>query len=65
MSSVGGYCFQSLGYHLFYLLVVEPSGRLAGFALVKRGSEITGDEYVWDMAEFFVVRRSPGHFRWN
>lgn len=29
----------------------------AGFALVKRGSEITEDDSVWDMAEFFVVRR--------
>jgi predicted acetyltransferase len=32
------------------------SGTLAGFALVKRGSEVSGDETVWDMAEMFVVR---------
>jgi predicted acetyltransferase len=32
------------------------SGTLAGFALVKRGSEVSGDENVWDMAEMFVVR---------
>jgi predicted acetyltransferase len=35
--------------------------KLAGFALVKRGSEITGDECVWDMAEFFIVRRYRRH----
>jgi predicted acetyltransferase len=33
----------------------------AGFALIKRGSEITGDQGVWDMAEFFVVRRYRRH----
>ncbi len=31
--------------------------RLAGFALLKKGSEITKRENVWDMAEFFVLRR--------
>ena len=35
--------------------------KLAGFALVKRGSAMTGDESVWDMAEFFVVRRYRGY----
>jgi predicted acetyltransferase len=29
---------------------------LAGFVLVKRGSEVSGDPNVWDMAEMFVVR---------
>lgn len=29
---------------------------LAGFVLVKRGSEISGNEEVWDMAEFFILR---------
>jgi predicted acetyltransferase len=33
---------------------------LAGFVLVKRGSEISGNETVWDMAEFFILR---GHRR--
>jgi predicted acetyltransferase len=32
-------------------------GRLAGLALVKKGSEVSTDENVWDIAEFFVVRR--------
>ncbi len=31
-------------------------GRLAGFALVRRGSRITGASDVMDVAEFFVVR---------
>jgi predicted acetyltransferase len=35
-------------------------GSLAGFVLVKRGSELSGDEDVWDMAEMFVAR---GHRR--
>ncbi len=35
--------------------------KLAGFALVKRGSEITKDARLWDMAEFFVVRRHRRH----
>jgi len=41
------------GRHPFF---VKVDGRLAGLVLVKRGSEVSGDETVWDMAEFFVVR---------
>jgi predicted acetyltransferase len=41
------------GRHPF---LVRIDGKLAGFALVKKGSEISGKEHVWDMAEFFVVR---------
>ena len=41
-------------------LLVKLDGKLAGFALVKRGSEISGNPTVWDMAEFFIVR---GHRR--
>ena len=37
--------------------LIKCRGRLAGFALVKQGSEITEDDCVWDMAEFFVLRR--------
>ena len=40
--------------------LVKRNGERAGFVLVKRGSEISGDENVWDMAEFFIVR---GHRR--
>jgi predicted acetyltransferase len=37
-----------------FLLWVD--GQLAGFALVKKGSEVSGDGSVCDMAEFFVLR---------
>jgi predicted acetyltransferase len=36
--------------------LVRVDGNLAGFALVSKGSEISGDPGVWDMSEFFVVR---------
>lgn len=36
--------------------LVRMNGRLAGLILVKRGSEISGDATVWDMAEFFILR---------
>ena len=39
-----------------YPFLVKVEGNLAGLALVKKGSEISGNETVWDMAEFFVVR---------
>jgi len=31
-------------------------GKLAGLVLVKRGSEISVNQDVWDMAEFFILR---------
>lgn len=37
--------------------LVKFRQKLAGFALVKRGSEISKERGVWDMAEFFVLRR--------
>jgi predicted acetyltransferase len=40
-----------------YPFLVRVDGRLAGLVLVRRGSVISGEEAVWDMAEFFVVRR--------
>jgi predicted acetyltransferase len=40
--------------------LVRLDGKWAGFVLVKGGSEISGDETIWDMAEFFIVR---GHRR--
>jgi len=36
--------------------LVRADGRLAGFVLVKKRSEISGNTDVWDMAEFFVIR---------
>jgi predicted acetyltransferase len=41
------------GRHAFLVWV---DGKLAGFVLVKRGSDLSGNEAVWDMAEFFVLR---------
>jgi predicted acetyltransferase len=37
-----------------FLVMVD--GHLAGFVFVRRGSEISGDADVWDIAEFFIVR---------
>jgi predicted acetyltransferase len=34
--------------------LVRIDGKLAGLVLVKRGSEISGKESVWDIAEFFI-----------
>ena len=41
--------------------LVTVDGRLAGFALVKQGSEISEDKDIWDVAEFFIVRRYRRH----
>lgn len=41
------------GRHAF---LARVEGKLAGLVLVKRGSEVSGKETVWDMAEFFVLR---------
>jgi predicted acetyltransferase len=41
------------GRHPFLVWV---EGKLAGFVLVKKGSEISRNENVWDLAEFFVLR---------
>jgi predicted acetyltransferase len=39
-----------------YPFLVKVGGNLAGLILVKRGSEVSGNLTVWDMAEFFVLR---------
>jgi predicted acetyltransferase len=36
--------------------LVRVDGKWAGFVLVKRGSEFSGNAAVWDVAEFFVAR---------
>jgi predicted acetyltransferase len=43
------------GRHPF---LIRVDGELAGFVLVKRGSEVSGDPDVWDVAEFFVMREA-------
>lgn len=37
--------------------LVRAEGQLAGFVLVAKGSRISDDPRVWDMAEFFILRR--------
>jgi predicted acetyltransferase len=37
--------------------VIRCDGRVAGFALATRGSPATDDPSVFDVAEFFVIRR--------
>jgi predicted acetyltransferase len=39
-----------------YPFLVKVDDKLAGLVLVKRGSEFSGDQTVWDMAEFFILR---------
>jgi predicted acetyltransferase len=39
-----------------YPFLILVDGHLAGFVFVRRGSEISDDTDVWDMAEFFVMR---------
>jgi len=41
--------------------LVKIDGKLAGLVLVKRGSEVSGDRTVWDMAEFFILRKYRRH----
>ncbi len=36
--------------------LVKVDDKLAGLVLVKKGSEMSPGEAVWDMAEFFIVR---------
>jgi predicted acetyltransferase len=45
--------WSEVGRHPFLVWV---DGRLAGFVLVKKGSEFSSRNNVWDMAEFFVIR---------
>jgi len=40
-----------------YPFLVKADGYLAGLILVKRGPGVFGNHVVWDMAEFFVLRR--------
>lgn len=39
-----------------YPFLVKMDGHLAGFVLVKRGSQVSESDAIWDMAEFFVIR---------
>ena len=37
-------------------LLIRVDDHWGGFVLVRRGSRVSGDDHVWDMAEFFVMR---------
>ncbi len=39
-----------------YPFLIKVDGHWAGFVFVRRGSEISDDQDIWDMAEFFIVR---------
>jgi|SRR5262249_13620152 len=39
-----------------YPFLVRVDGHWAGFVLARKGSAISGDDNVWDMTEFFIVR---------
>jgi predicted acetyltransferase len=39
-----------------HAILVSIDGKWAGFALVRKGSEVSSDQNVCDMAEFFVLR---------
>jgi len=41
--------------------LVKVDGNLAGLALIKQGSEISGDPLSWDVAEFFIMRGYRKH----
>ena len=45
--------WEEPGRHPF---LIRAGGHLAGFVLVRRGSEVSNDADVWDVAEFFVAR---------
>lgn len=40
-----------------YPFLVKVNGRWAGFVFVRRGSQIHESVDVWDMAEFFIMRK--------
>jgi len=39
-----------------YPFLIKVNGHLAGFVFVRKGSQISGDEDIWDVTEFFIVR---------
>ena len=41
--------------------LIRVDGDLAGFTLVKQGSEVSTDPNIWDMAEFFILRAYRRH----
>ena len=50
--------WQESGRFPFLILA---DGRLAGFVFVQKGSQISANQDVWDMTEFFVLRGCRRH----
>jgi predicted acetyltransferase len=44
-----------------YAFIARVGGKLAGFALVRRGSELGVEPLPWDMVEFFVMKKYRRH----
>jgi predicted acetyltransferase len=36
--------------------LIKAEGKLAGFVLLQKRSQVSGDEEIWDVAEFFILR---------
>lgn len=36
--------------------LIKADGRLAGFVLLQKGSQVSGGQETWDVAEFFILR---------
>jgi len=47
-------CWTSDYRHPF---LIRANGKLAGFAIIDDRSHLTGERGVWDVADFFVLRR--------
>lgn len=62
LDASGRFGYPSLSAYLSgrtdrFAFLIRCSGRVAGFALAKRGSPASDDPNVLDIAEFFVLRR--------
>jgi predicted acetyltransferase len=44
-----------------YPFFIRVNNQLAGFVLVQQGSQVTDNANIWDIAEFFVLRRYRRH----
>jgi predicted acetyltransferase len=36
--------------------LIRVNAKLAGFVLLQKGSKVSGDKEIWDVAEFFILR---------
>jgi predicted acetyltransferase len=51
-------CWTTAYRHPF---LIRANGKLAGFAIIDGRSHLTGERGVWDVADFFVLRRYRRH----